>query len=153
MSLLETLITLTLISLLALGCFSTYSHYYQHKALEQSATQFIGALRFTKNAATLTGETVYLCASSNNQTCNADWQGALLVFTSQAPPEMTTVLQRFPALPQDVRLSMTLLKDPPLYFMENGETADNGSLTFTDGSHALYFTLSTTGIVKPAKPH
>ena len=152
MSVLETMISLSIISLLALAGIGSYALYYQHQELNNGVTQFFNALDFAKASSHIRGGKTYLCASTDGQTCNNQWQGELIVFQGDNYSEITGVLQKSPALPSKIQLSFEGFNknDPFIYFMDNGEVANNGKLKFSYGDHPpLRFTLSATGIVSP----
>ena len=147
MKLIETLVILSLLSMLAITGISSYIHYYQKKEFDTAVAQFIQAVDFAKKMSIAGDETVYLCASTNQMECNTSWRGPVFAFTSDDPTQIQNILQKFYALPTDVTLEIQDLKEPALYFMPDRESANNSTLIFKMNGHVHQFTLSKTGVL------
>lgn len=101
----------------------------------------------------ITNQTLYLCATNDKETCDNTWQGKLVIFTSKNPPHIDNILKTTSAFPTDIHFEIHMAgftNNAYLYFMNNGELNNNGHFSFSIGSNELDFTLSKTGIVKPA---
>ena len=147
MKLLETLMIFALISLFSVAGFMSYGHYAEEQELKQATAQLTDTIEFSERLSQIEGKTVYLCASETQETCSQSWQGDFFIFTSDDPAQIQTILKKIPALPHGVDLDIDGFKDPPLYFMNNGETANNANFKLSNSSGVARFTLSATGIV------
>ncbi len=146
-SLFEIIMALAIFSILSLASFSSYTFWYQNMLLQQAAAEITTSLDFTKTLSIDSGNTVYLCASTDQQTCNANWQGSLLIFTSDTPNKIETIMRTFKPVAPGIIVSFTEFKQLPLYFTSDGETANNGSFSVDNGHQHLSFSVSRTGIV------
>lgn len=150
MKLVEIIVALAILSLISLFSFSGYHIWYQKKQLSTSANQFITALNLAKQISILKNHPVYLCATQNQQSCNDQWRGEIIIFTSETPDKMDTIFAHFPALPANIHLKLTGFRKgaPYLYFMNNGEASNAGRLYFSNDYKELIFVVSKTGIVR-----
>ncbi len=157
MSLLELLITLSISSVLAVTGFMTYGFYYQNKELEGAAQTFISNINYAKEASIITGKTIYLCASTDHQSCNPMWHGDLITFSSNSPQDISNVLKIAPPLPADMTFEINLggfTQNAYLRFMGSGELVNAGNFSFSKDTLSKKFTISITGIIKPiVNPH
>lgn len=151
MRLLEIIIGLAILSTLSLASFSSYVSWHQQKELREYANALINALHFTKELSILKGKTIYLCQSQDQQSCSSNWAGDIVIFETDNPPKIETILKSLPPISPTCHLTINGLKSNSyIYFMENGEVANNSSLIFNNGNKTLSFTLSKTGIVSEA---
>lgn len=151
MSLLETLIALSIFAIMSIATFSTYEAYYYEKELKAAAQNFIGNLNYARELSIVTGKTLYLCASLDKIVFNPAWQGNLIVFESDSPPEIQSIFKISSALPTKIHFDLHFAgftDNNYLFFKGNGEMMNNGSFTFDYGRDSLQFKVSKMGIVR-----
>lgn len=148
-SLLEAILSLAILSFLAVTCFSTYQLWYQKKVLTESADRLVRSLNFAKSLSTVTGKIFYVCPSVNHLQCSQNGQGDLVIFTAPDSKEIENIVQILPPVNPVVTIQFAGFKqEEPAYFMNNGEFANNGHFTIHYQGQTLALSLSNTGIVR-----
>ncbi len=87
--------------------------------------------------------------STDLEICDLSGRGSLVVFISDHPDTIQTILHTLPPLPSTISFDFQGLKAFPLYFMNHGEAANNGTITLSNQRHSVSFTLSRTGVLSP----
>ncbi len=147
MQILEIMIALALIATLSLLGLSSYQDWREQQALSQGIDLLRDQIELAHTLNITRGESVYLCASLDSQTCAPNWQGSIIVFTSNAPPAVDSILSITP-LPPGVQIKKVshFHKGDYLRFMNTGEMIDNGNIQIYLNQKVRCLNITKTGI-------
>lgn len=130
-TLLECLITLTLLVILSAALLVSYRSFAANNQLIVSVNNLVNALQYARDSAITLHTHIIFCAKDHDA-CGTDWQNGQLIING----DDYTVLRVLPALPHDVQLSWrsSLGKSADLRWRPSG---------FTDGQQGSFFLYSS----------
>jgi type IV fimbrial biogenesis protein FimT len=81
-TLFELLITLFIISLLAIFSFPSFSNLFQKNTADALSAELLSAIQFARQEAITRGEKIILCKSDNKKICSGEWRDGFIVKSS-----------------------------------------------------------------------
>ena len=85
-TLLEVLITVAIISVLALVAFPSFTSYSQNSAMVANTSALLGSLKLARSEAITRGKRVSICASENGSTCSSNdkWEDGWVMWVDDS---------------------------------------------------------------------
>jgi len=136
LTLLELLISLSLIAILTVSAFSEFGQVLQQHRMSTQVNMFVAALHLARQEAVKHAAKVVLCPSRDGDHCgnSADWQQGWIVFSSddREHDRDEPVLQTGNPLPGDIRLDSSNHRRRIIYQPDGRSAGSNASFTFCD---------------------
>ena len=126
-TLLELLITITLIAITAAIAFPNFQTLFQQSQAKVQAQRLLQSLHLARSESLLRGVTITLCASSNHQTCTENWEEAQIIFidrnnNASASNQDDILYSIEPTKPEGILHWRSSLHRPYLSFFPTGST-------------------------------
>lgn len=81
-SLLEILITITIVAILAAISVPSFENIFEHSNQKILSQQLLRAINFARSQAIALGQTVTLCKSNDQATCGGDWGSGYIILAN-----------------------------------------------------------------------
>lgn len=144
------LLILGIISLFAIPSWHTIQH---NHTLRQVSREYLSLFKYAHQQAILKDEKLVLCGSSDQNTCDGNWQQGAVLFINedgQLRPTAQTRLKTLDALPQPLTITVSSFPNQAYFsFDPDGLLGvSNGSVTISNAIRSMKFTISRTGRIR-----
>jgi type IV fimbrial biogenesis protein FimT len=129
-TLLELLVTLSVAAILTAIAVPSFSSFIKNESQVTTVNSLVYALSFARSEAIKQDLSIYLCPSSDGQTCAANWASGWLVYNLPAGAVNPNPLQNWSAIRTGTSLSEAPVINP-LQFLPNGLLAGGNVVIFT----------------------
>lgn len=148
MTILELIISLSILALIAYFTLPHLQRFTQQNQLQQLTTQYIGLLHEGYMEAILQNRPFILCGANQQHHCDGHWQkGAILM-------SHNTIFKQIPALPHGIKMTVRAFpRSDQLTFNPDGLLGtSNGSITLSMHHESRRITMSRTGHIQVSTP-
>ncbi len=148
MQLIELLIAMAIMAALSAIAIPSYHHMEETHRLQGVSDQIKNQIELAKTVSLTRNTTIYLCATQNQQNCDEDWKGQLVVYTSANPKLIEQIVGASKPLAPEVSIRFQAFNnDEYLSFNPSAELNYNGSFYLDTAHESLRLKVSKTGIV------
>jgi type IV fimbrial biogenesis protein FimT len=124
-TMLELLVTMAVAAVLLCIAIPSYRGLVSRNAMAAQVNDLVGALQYTRSQAVTRGQRVYLCKSSDQETCakNGDWSQGWIVYTPDAgakTPTPSNLLRVHGPLTDQIRICGNNNLEKDAFFDANG---------------------------------
>ncbi len=150
-TLVELLVTLTLLAVLLTLAVPTYNSLVSDTRTTTQVSRLVSAINFARSEAITRHVIVTLCASSDQRSCGNDWSQGWLVFVDKQTAGQVSkgdqILRIYDAVPNNSKLEWATLRDHYLQFKSSGFTngQDGSFIFYTDNKAQQKIIVSQTG--------
>lgn len=154
-TLLELIVALAVAAVLIGIAVPSYRSMIQRNAMAASVNDLVGALNYARSQAVTRGRTVFICPSSNQESCSAQsgWQNGWIVYApdpgSETPSEDNT-LNVHGALDGNVAIAFNRSENRITFDANGFALSSNGHFTATasDSGQSTVIRIASTGRVE-----